>query len=668
MSAGHVEIEPGARGTGAAFGAKMLRLGGLHSLSLMVANGLTFGALITFANFLEPADFGRLGLLLFGSGLLTLVLTLAVKQGTIRRTFGGDDDDDEEDEDEVAPGVLSQTPGRTISVGLVAIAAVGALSVALAALFADQIALGLLRDHSAGELVIWAAVAGASDAVNKLASILIWLERRPYPYIAVEATRPLLTLAIVIPLLSSGQGLEAAIMGYALAGIVSAIVSVAVLWPSITPTFSIGETLKSYRAGAVRVPIVLSFWTVGYADVFILSKYLDATDLGVYHLASRAGFLVSFFPAAYRVALRPLRRTTTYRALHKEYGFGTARGLQLGYYLLMLVGVLLAITMLARVVVRVAPASYRDAAELIPFLAAGFVAPTTFRMVQKSVQFANKRNWFIGGVVGGALLFIGLTIALVGPLDAKASGIAMILAFLPGMALTVYRSQTGDRPIELPVRPTAIALGLAIAAVGAFELARPPGIVAEAALAVALIVAWAAGVFTLGAVPTHHRAALRDMVRVFSGRVPRFDTRAALAGLQPEQRVALHRAIVLREAPELAAAGFGNPDNPPPKRLVRALRRAAIHCGGEIAWRGSDDIALGLYLFGDGSTAQRDLVQRELVAGTGRERVFEVELLEGLLEDLAVASPEVWSEALGEEAPSDAQSRRHRRRHRRRRR
>jgi hypothetical protein len=457
-------------------------------------------------------------------------------------------------------------------------------------------------------------------------------------------------------------------MGYAIAGIASALVAVVVLWPTITPSFSIRESLTLYRSGAIRVPIVLSFWVVGYADVFILSKFLDPADLGVYHLASRAGFLVSFFPAAYRVALRPLRRTTTYRALHKEYGFGTARGLQLGYYALMLVGVLLSITVLARVLVRVAPADYRDAAALIPFLAAGFVAPTTYRMVQKSVQFPRKRAWFIAGVVSGALLFIGLTLALVGALAERASGVAMVLAFLPGMALTLTLSQRGERPIELPVRSTAIALGLAVLAVAAFELISPPGILAEAALAAGLLAAWVVGVLTLGAVPAYHRSALRDMARLFSGRSPRFDTRAALAGLQPEQRIALHRAIVLREPPEKAAAEFGNPDNPPPKRLVRALRRAAIQCGGDIAWRGSDDVALGEYLFGDGSTAQRDLVQRGLVATGGRERVFEVELLEGLVEDLSIAPAEVWSEALGEHAPSASVARRHRRRHRRRRR
>lgn len=666
MSPGPVQIEPGGRGTGAAFGAKMLRLGSLHSVSLTLANGLTFGALVTFANFLDPAEFGRIGLLMFGSGLLTLLLTLAVKQGTIRRTFGGDDDDDEEDEQDSA--IISDSPGRTISVGLIAIALVGSASVGLIALFAGPVASVLLADDSLGHLVLWAGVAGAADAVHKLASILVWLERRPYPFIVVEAARPVLTLAIAIPLLASGEGIEGAIMGYAIAGCVAAVVAVGALWPSITPSFSVREALVTYRRGAIRVPIVLSFWTVGYADVFILSKFLSASDLGVYHLASRAGFLVSFFPAAYRVALRPLRRTTTYRALHKEYGFGTARGLQLGYYLLMLAGVLLAITMLARVLVRVAPEAYRDAAELIPFLAGGFVAPTTFRMIQKSVQYPRKRAWFIAGVVGGALAFIGLTIALVGPLNERASGIAMIVAFLPGMAVTLLNSQRGDRPIDLPVRPTLLAFGLAIAAVGVFELIRPPGVVAQSAMALTLLAAWVAGLFTLGAIPAYHRAALRDMTRVFAGRAPRFDTAAALEGLLPEQRVALHRAIVLREPPELAAEGFGNPDNPPPKRLVRALRRAAIHCGGEIDWRGSDDVELGRYLFGVGSTAQRDLAQKELVSGGGRDRVFEVELLEGLVEDLAIAPAEIWSAALGGDAPSASHARRHRRRHRRRRR
>ena len=79
-------------GTGAALGSAVLRYSGIHGLGMVAANIITFASTIVIANFSKPAEFGQLGLLMFYSGLLTLVFTLASKQGTLKRTFGGDDE------------------------------------------------------------------------------------------------------------------------------------------------------------------------------------------------------------------------------------------------------------------------------------------------------------------------------------------------------------------------------------------------------------------------------------------------------------------------------------------------------------------------------------------------------------------------------------------------
>ncbi len=65
-------------------------------------------------------------------------------------------------------------------------------------------------------------------------------------------------------------------------------------------------------------------------------------DLGTYHLASRAAFLVAVLPGGYRKALRPLQKTPMFKAVEDEYGVGTARGIQFGYFWVMLIGTLLA--------------------------------------------------------------------------------------------------------------------------------------------------------------------------------------------------------------------------------------------------------------------------------------------------------------------------------------
>ena len=99
-------------------------------------------------------------------------------------------------------------------------------------------------------------------------------------------------------------------------------------------------------------------WVVGYADIFILSRFVDHAELGTYHLASRVAFLVAVLPGGYRKALRPLQKTPMFRAVEDEYGVGNARGIQFGYFTFVLAATMLMTTVMATVMVRVAPPSY----------------------------------------------------------------------------------------------------------------------------------------------------------------------------------------------------------------------------------------------------------------------------------------------------------------------
>jgi hypothetical protein len=89
-----------AAGTGAALGTQVLRYSGIHGIGMLLGNVVTFASTVVIANFSEPGEFGQLGLLLFYAGLLTVLFTLASKQGTLKRTFGGDDEDDDDEDDD----------------------------------------------------------------------------------------------------------------------------------------------------------------------------------------------------------------------------------------------------------------------------------------------------------------------------------------------------------------------------------------------------------------------------------------------------------------------------------------------------------------------------------------------------------------------------------------
>ncbi len=640
-----------AQGTGAHFGTQVIRLSGIHGIGMIGSNVLTFVAAIVIANFSSPAEFGQLGLLQFFAALLTLLFTVGLKQGTLKRTFGGGDDEDDDDEDDED---LSMSPKRSLGTGLITMTIVSLVGTALALVFRQPIADLLLGAGADPTLIVYAALFGGAGAVFRLTSIAIWIERRPYAYITVEMARPVLTLAAVVPLLIGGLGIEGAILGQAIGMGLATILSLVALSSSWEPALDLPEVAQIYRKGAIRVPLVISMWVVAYADIFILSRFVSDTDLGTYHLASRAAFLVAVLPGGYRKALRPLQKTPMFKAVEDEYGVGTARGIQFGYFWVMLVGTLLLTTLGAHILLRVAPESYADSAPLIPLISAGLVAPTVYRMVNKSVKYGDKRIPFIVGAVCAALLFVGLSFLLVPPLGVIGTPLAMIAAFLPPAIYIFYRSQRGRSPIRMPWRMIVVSLGSGLAIAGLHMLVTDDGLFVQTLIGIAAMAAWVALVVLLGGIPREHRAPLWMMFKGLRREGRAFEPEAGLEALSPVERRALRRAIKRGMPPEKAIRIMGDdpinqPDADAEAILVHLLRRVAV--GGGVRGlppnyskrvRPGRDSEVGSFLFARGTIAERDQLGKRVISD-GKTDAFDLHTLETVIDGLEALPGPAWA-------------------------
>jgi O-antigen/teichoic acid export membrane protein len=625
----------------------------------MVANNaLTFIATIVIANFSEPAEFGQLGLLLFYSGLLTVLFTLGSKQGTLKRTFGGDDEDDE-DEEEEEDDAVAKDPKRSFGTGIATITIVATIGTALSIIFAGPITESLLGCDADPNLLVYAALAGGTGALYRVTSIAVWIERRPYSYIAVEVSKPLFTLAAVVPLLIAGSGITGAIAGQAIGTGLAMLLSLVILRGSWTPCFEWAEMKAIYRKGAIRIPLVLSMWVVGYADIFILSRFVSHTDLGTYHLASKAAFLVAILPGGYRKALRPLQKTPMFRAVEDEYGVGNARGIQFGYFTFVLAGTMLLTTVMATVMVRVAPASYASAAPLIPLVAGGLVAPTVYRMLNKSVKYADKRKPFIIGAVVAMLAFIGFSLLLIPELGVKGTPVAMMLAFALPAVFVFLKSQRGRSPIVLPWRPMLVSSGLAVAVALLHSAIDPGGLIAQFVAGLLAVALWIVLCVFLGAIPAAHRGALIGILKGIRDRGHGFESAIALEALRPRERKSLKRAIVRHLPAEEAAVpalnmlrngsnGGDGPEPDPNAVLVHLLRRAAEEGGapGIPNGYGRDedeprDTRIGKFLFSREPLATRDQLGKKLL-NDGIAEPFDLHTLEAVLASLKRADRDDW--------------------------
>ena len=409
------------------------------------------------------------------------------------------------------------------------------------------------------------------------------------------------------------------------------------------------------------MPLVLSMWVVGYADIFILSRFVDHAELGTYHLASRVAFLVAVLPGGYRKALRPLQKTPMFRAVEDEYGVGNARGIQFGYFTFVLAGTMLMTTVMATVMVRVAPASYASAAPLIPLVAGGLVAPTVYRMINKSVKYADKRVPFIIGAVVAMLAFVGSD-APAGRSDRRQGGADRDDARL--------RDPDRLRLLPLAARPQpdrpAVAADVHLLRASRSPSASPTAMIDPGGLVLDLIVGHrsrsCSGPSSASPSAPSRRptaGALLAMVKGLRRRDHGFEAAAGLEALRPRERKSLRRG----DRPRAARRGGGEAGAGDAARnggngngggsdanavLVEILRRAAKEGGAhgrpdDYARRDDHDrdAQIGAYLFAQGPIAARDQMGKKLI-NDGVAEPFDLHTLEHVLASLRRADQPTW--------------------------
>ncbi len=627
-------------GSGAVLGVRLMRYSGVQGSTLVISNLIQLVSVMVVAGFLGPAEMARYALLLFLAGLVTQLLSLLVKPGTIRRVFGGGDDEDDDDDDDE---VVSSSPPRTLGTGLAWAVVLGAIGTALVVVFREPLADLLFGDPEDAGLIVWAGVLAGVWLVFKIADITLWLERRPGAFMIADTSRPVLGLIALTTLLATGSGVEGAILGTAIGTAIAAGVALILLRGSYEPSFDIGEIKQIIVRGGPRTPIVMSFWLIQNADIFILSRFISDTDLGVYTLASRLGIVVSFLPQGFRVAMRPLRKSAAFLAVRDQYGKATVQGQLLGYFIVLCVFSVLAMILGGEILVDIAPPEYADAAGLIPFTAAAAVMPSVYRTINQNTNLAHHRILFILGCVGAAIAFIAITSLLAPEIGAYAAPIGMLVGFGIPSALMFARNQiSSGKPIDFPYRPVAVSIVLAAVIAAGFQILQLDKWV-ELGIAVGLLVAFLAALVPLGVIPEEHRGPLLHTVRSLGRGTPAiFHPRQGLQALEPQEREEL-RIAVIAHLPAQRLSPNGESDEG--LRLVGLLRRVGSAGGIPIGDPSPLDAQIAPCLFEDASTAVRNASMRRVLSAGADSN--DIRALEDLVAHLARVPDDGWAGAPG---------------------
>ena len=607
----------------------------IYAASSSVGLVLQLVNLGVLTRYLSPSEFGKLGIALVASALLTVLYNLGFLQGALSWTFGAA----EEAELDVERRRGATDKPRALGTGLILTTLVAAAGTAIVVAL-HAIAPGFLGSLDT-TLVLLVAASGAAGALWRLVVNIPRFELRPLAFALLNTARPVIVLGISLPLVMAGHGVSGVLAGTAAGTALTTVIGLIVSRHSIRLQFS-SEDLRGMAAlGGAFVPIIAAFWVIQNVDLVILSGFASHADVGLYRTASRIGGCLSYLVSAFLMAWTPLRNTPLFAAAEGLTGESRMAALTTTYFALACFAALLVLAVGAEALVRVAGPAYEDAAPLIPLLGLAFLAYGAFIVIYRGVRMPGRRRAYPQMAVASACVFVVVALALTPAFGAYGAAVAPTIGFLTGSAGLLWLAhRTGSTaPFEWRRILTAAAVA-AVCILAARVLEKPGGAWAVAA-PLAAVAAYPLLLLATGVVS-------RQELRLMAGVARRAVAPAGMrTDLTPRlQRLSTNDRLLLRllacdgaSAAEAATATEMGPADAA-RRLVSLLRELADLPRGDR----ERDLWLGALLTSDEPADEHEARTRRLVRAGLSEA--EIESLADTLQQLRFQPPEAWGREL----------------------
>lgn len=596
----------GAHGVGTRFAGRIGRHAtayGVASASGMVA-GLV--SVAVFTRFLDQSEFGKMAVLSTVATIITLVGTLGVMQGTMRRIYGTSGDDEAGDLDTSDADSVSADPRLALSTGLALTLVFGAILFAIAFALKGRVA-DLFGGQGDESLILLAAGAGVAGAVMRFSHNILRLQLRSAAYMVVTLVYAFGGIPVAIPLLEAGLGIEAVLIGFIVANVLSAVICLLLLAGDLRLAVSLREARMILGGGVRYLPIVLSFQAIQMGDTLLVAGFGSFSQTGVYRVAQRIAMPVSYGTSVFQQSWGPLKRDLTHAAVDRVDEARTYTAHLVTYYAVFVTAMILAVAVLADPLVRIASGQFGEAAALVPLTALGVAGHGWFVFSYRNARLPRQMLWMVGLSLFAGALFVGLSILLIPSLGAVGAPLAAIIAW--GVATLTMLIANQLLGIAVPYEYGNL-LKLTVLTVVAWLVAKwvlPDSAVGTIAK-LTLLAAWAAALLATRIVPMREVRAVGRFLRDSSGIDSKRQLRSRIAALEGMDATLVDEVVRHKRPPAEVAQQTGLSEESVMAGAVHALRKAA----GGLEPK-ETDAELGALLFLSIPRSKRDLGLLEMV-------------------------------------------------------
>ena len=486
---------------------QLFKQSSIYLIGDVARRGLGFVLIPIYTRYLTPADYGIIELV----ELFVMVAAVcfgigSVAEGMIRLYHDWED---------------PENRASVISTAIAIVTLAGLAATAIAYVAAGPVSLRMFGSQNYGWLVRMAFVAMIFGNLTDFGLIYQRMKLRPVFFVAFSLVQLFANAALNIYFIVFAR---MGVWGFVLAKLICTSVGAAVLM-----TILFRETGWAFRWEPVRRmaqfsgPLMLTgvaFFVMHFSDRFFLSHFADLSAVGIYALAYKFGFLVTYlvgqpFGSVWNVSLYGYVGQPRWREQ-----FARVASYLIFFLMLAAVG----ISAFAGEVMRVmAPPAYFTAAALVPIVAFGYAFRETGDFF-RTLLFINKKVGALGRVtVSCAVLNLGLDWILIGQYKAAGAAWATLITWLVYMA-ACWALAHQEHQVPYSLRSFILTGAAALMVCAALPLLHGLPVAAEWAASCALVLLYLSAVWLLGYFDAQER---RTILRQIAGRR---DAVLALAG------------------------------------------------------------------------------------------------------------------------------------------
>jgi O-antigen/teichoic acid export membrane protein len=395
---------------------RLASTGAAYTASSVISKLFALALLPLYTRHLTRSDYGAAEVLLAAVVALSIVVRLGIIEALLRFYYRFED---RRGRDDVV---------RSSFALLLVASAVGA---ALAAAFAGPLS-ELLLDRRDTELML-VAVFGLWAFTNyELQMALFRLDERAGAYFVTSLVNVLLTIALTVWLVVvKDEGARGLLLGNFVptAIVLGALVLSNRLRLALRPDPAVLRPML--RFGLPTMPAELSLYALNFIDRIMLVRFVGLAEAGLYSLAVKFSQVVTVLVRAFNLAWPPLAYSIRDDdQARRTYAFIVT------YFLLLATGVVLALSLEARWVVRaLAAPEFFDSWKAVPLVSTGVTLYALFMVLVVVAGRTGRTEYNFPVTAVAAATNVGLNLLLVPPHGLVGAGIALVGSYLVMLAL-----------------------------------------------------------------------------------------------------------------------------------------------------------------------------------------------------------------------------------------